>query len=177
MTEIEPTVENVQPGDVVTLERGTPDEPGHETLAARVTEGREPVAYTCSLGWLRGRAMYEGWKIARIIRPAPPIPTTPIPTTPGERFWAVGDISKGPREFLVTDEGTVVALGWGAQWDLAGFPYYVVPAPEPETVPVPAHLIREAERWHDSPTQSGDVGVGILTRIVWAVREREACDE
>ena len=44
-------------------------------------------------------------------------------------------------------------------------------------MPVPADIIREAERWHDSSTQSGDVGVGILTRIVRAVREREADDE
>ena len=172
MTEIEPTIENVREGDVVTIERGTPDEPGHETLAARVTEEREPVAYTCSLGWLRGRAMYEGWKIARITRPAPP-----ITTTPGERFWAVGGISKEPREYLVTDEGTVVALDWGTQWDLADFPFTVVPAPEPETVPVPADLIREAERWRDSLMRSSDVGVGILTRIVHAVREREGADD
>ena len=168
MTEIEPTIENVQPGDVVTLERGTPDEPGHETLAARVTEEREPVAYTCSLGWLRGRAMYEGWKIARITRPAPP-----IPDEPGERFWAVGSMSQKPREYIVTDERAAVSLSLGAQWDLADFPFTVVPAPEPETVPVPADLIREAEEWNDARMRQTTGGASILARIVRAVRERE----
>ena len=158
----------VQPGDVVTLERGTPDEPGHETLAARVTEEREPVAYTCSLGWLRGRAMYEGWKIARITRPAPP-----IPDEPGERFWAVGSMSQKPREYIVTDERAAVSLSLGAQWDLADFPFTVVPAPEPETVPVPADLIREAEEWNDARMRQTTGGASILARIVRAVRERE----
>ena len=158
----------VQPGDVVTLERGTPDEPGHETLAARVTEEREPVAYTCSLGWLRGRAMYEGWKIARITRPAPP-----IPTAPGERFWAVGSMSQKPREYIVTDERAAVSLSLGAQWDLADFPFTVVPAPEPETVPVPADLIQEAEEWNDARMRQTTGGASILARIVRAVRERE----
>lgn len=159
----------VQPGDIVTIERGTPDEPGHETLAARVTEEREPVAYTCSLGWLRGRAMYEGWKIARITRPA-----LPIPTTPGERFWARRG---GLRivEHIVTDEQVIVDLDSGTQWDRNLFErsHTVMPAPEPETVPVPADIIREVEEWADGP--SGDPGDGdmILYRIVRTVRERE----
>lgn len=157
----------VQPGDVVTLERGAPDEPGHETLAARVTEGREPVAYTCSLGWLRGRAMYEGWKIARITRPAPP-----IPTTPGERFWARRG---GLRvvEHIVTDEQVIVDLDSGTQWDRNLFEraHTVVPAPEPETVPVPADLIREAEEWISGMASRS--AVDILSRIVLAARDRE----
>ena len=170
MIEVEPTVENVQPGDIVTLERGTPDEPGHETLAARVTEGREPVAYTCSLGWLRGRAMYEGWKIARITRPAPP-----IPTTPGERFWAIVPFMGAPREFIVTDERCVVDLTVGNQWGRQWFEerFTVVPAPKPETVPVPADLIREAERWDDETWSVRSVGESILGLIGRAVRERE----
>ena len=171
MTEIEPTIENVREGDVVTLERGTPDEPGHETLTARVTEEREPVAYTCSLGWLRGRAMYEGWKIARITRPAPQ-----IPTTPGTRFWASVIRGHDPMEFIVTDSGTAINLTHGMTHNLDGFPYIVVPAPEPETVPVPADLIRESEEWNDSfdsLMRPRSVGVDILTRIVRAVRERE----
>lgn len=173
MTEIEPTIDNVQPGDVVTLERGTPDEPGHETLAARVTEEREPVAYTCSLGWLRGRAMYEGWKIARITRPAPP-----IPTTPGTRFWARWG-SEDPKEYIVTHEQAIVNLDSGAQWarDLFERNHTVIPAPEPETVPVPAECIREAEEWNDSLMRPMGMGTGILTRIVRAVREREGADD
>ena len=170
MTEIEPTIENVREGDVVTLERGTPDEPGHETLAARVTEEREPVAYTCSLGWLRGRAMYEGWRIARITRPAPS-----IPIDPGGRFWARWD-SGQVEEYIVTDGQELVRLSSGTRWCRADFPHTVVPAPEPETVPVPADLIRESEEWNDSfdsLMRPRNVGVGILTRIVRAVRERE----
>lgn len=169
----------VQPGDVVTLERGTPDEPGHETLAARVTEEREPVAYTCSLGWLRGRAMYEGWKIARITRPAPPIPAPLIPAKPGTRFWARWD-SGEVEEYIVTDGQELVHLYSGTKWRRADFPHVVVPAPEPETVPVPADLIRESEEWNDSfdsLMRPRSVGVDILTRIVRAVREREAGDE
>ena len=129
MTEIKPTIGNVQPGDVVTIERGTPDEPGHETLAARVTEEREPVAYTCSLGWLRGRAMYEGWKIARITRPAPP-----IPSKQGERFWARWG-SESPREYIGIVGGRFVDLTDGAMWERDLFERFhtVVPAPEPET--------------------------------------------
>lgn len=163
----------VQPGDVVTLERGMPDEPGHETLAARVTEEREPVAYTCSLGWLRGRAMYEGWKIARITRPSPPVPDEPIPDDPGERFWARWR-SADPREYIVTDGDRIVDLTDGGSWerDLFERRHAIVPAPEPETVPVPADLIREAEEWgYGRPTDDGDgLGADILVRIVRAVR-------
>lgn len=169
----------VQPGDVVTLERGTPDEPGHETLAARVTEGREPVAYTCSLGWLRGRAMYEGWKIARITRPAPPIPDEPIPDEPGERFW--GNWHGQMLEFIVTDEQSALVLDGSGT--LLSFPVIrdhctVVPAPEPETVPVPADLIREAgDRIDRGSAPGGRSSWAILRDIVRAVREREAGDE
>lgn len=172
MTEIEPTIENVREGDVVTIERGTPDEPGHETLAARVTEEREPVAYTCSLGWLRGRAMYEGWKIARITRPAPQIPDEPIPDDPGERFWARWR-SADPREYIVTDGDRIVDLTDGGSWerDLFERRHSVVPAPEPETVPVPADLIREAEEWISGMASRS--AVGILSRIVLAARDRE----
>ena len=173
MTEIEPTIDNVREGDTVTLERGTPDEPGHETLAARVTEEREPVAYTCSLGWLRGRAMYEGWKIARIVRPS-----LPIPIDPGERFWARWVEENEPREYIVTYGNQIVDLSNGEPWKRGMFEssHTVVPAPEPETVPVPADLIRESEEWNDSfdsLMRPRSVGVDILTRIVRAVRERE----
>ena len=160
----------VQPGDVVTLERGTPDEPGHETLAARVTEEREPVAYTCSLGWLRGRAMYEGWKIARIVRPS-----LPIPIDPGERFWARWR-SESPGEYIVTYGNQIVDLSNGEPWKRGMFEssHVVVPAPEPETVPVPAHLIREAEdRIDGGSAPGGRSSWAILRDIVRAVRERE----
>ena len=160
----------VQPGDVVTLERGTPDEPGHETLAARVTEEREPVAYTCSLGWLRGRAMYEGWKIARIVRPS-----LPIPIDPGERFWARWVEENEPREYIVTYGNQIVDLSNGEPWKRGMFEssHVVVPAPEPETVPVPADLIQEAEEWNDARMRQTTGGASILARIVRAVRERE----
>ena len=157
----------VQPGDIVTIERGTPDEPGHETLAARVTEEREPVAYTCSLGWLRGRAMYEGWKIVRITRPA-----LAIPTEPGTRFWARRR-APDPREYIVTNRGRIVSLSDGETWnrDLFERNHTVVPAPEPETVPVPADLIREAEEWISGMASRS--AVDILSRIVLAARDRE----
>ena len=157
----------VQPGDVVTIERGTPDEPGHETLAARVTEEREPVAYTCSLGWLRGRAMYEGWKIARIVRPS-----LPIPIDPGERFWARWR-SEDLGEYIVTYGDQIVDLSNGEPWkrDLFEHQHTVVPAPEPDTVPVPAELIREAERWDDGTNTC--IPTRILRDIVQAAREWE----
>ena len=113
--------------------------------------------------------MYEGWKIARITRPAPP-----IPTTPGERFWARRG---GLRvvEHIVTDEQVIVDLDSGTQWDRNLFEraHTVVPAPEPETVPVPADLIRESEKWDDETWSVRSVGESILGLIVRAVRERE----
>ena len=48
-----------------------------------------------------------------------------------------------------------------------------VPAPEPETVPVPADLIQEAEEWNDARMRQTTGGASILARIVRAVRERE----
>lgn len=46
-------------------------------------------------------------------------------------------------------------------------------AEELQTVPVPAHLIREAEEWNDAPMRQTTGGASILARIVRAVRERE----
>ena len=156
MTKIEPTIENGQPGDVVTIEKGTPGKAGHRSMTVK---------------WNKSFIRYHmdnGWRITRITRPAPP-----IPTTPGERFWAVGSIAPKPREYLVTDARAVVALDLGMQWDLADFPYTVVPAPEPETVPVPADLIRESEEWNDARMRQTTGGASILARIVRAVREWE----
>ncbi|WP_453974548.1 hypothetical protein [Brevibacterium pityocampae] len=85
-----------------------------------------------------------GYRITRITRPAPP-----IPTTPGTRFWASVIRGHDPMEFIVTDSGTAIDLKHGMTHNLDGFPYTVAPAPEPETVPVPARLIREAKEESD----------------------------
>ena len=168
MSEIEPTIDNVREGDAVTIETGTLGEPGYSAFTVRVTRESEPVAYTRSLDWVEVRAREDDSRITRITRPA-----LPIPTAPGERFWAVGSMSQKPREYIVTDERAAVSLSLGAQWDLADFPFTVVPAPEPETVPVPADLIQEAEEWNDARMRQTTGGASILARIVRAVRERE----
>ena len=117
--------------------------------------------------------MYEGWKITRITRPSPP-----IPIEAGTRFWASVIRGHDPVEFIVTDSGTAINLTYGMTHDLDGFPYTVVPAPEPETVPVPADLIREAEeRSHDLSDAAGRPSWFILRDIVRAVREREGADD
>ena len=178
MTEIEPTIDNVTPGAVVTIERGGPGKPGHTSFTHEIVSSPGPEMGSHEATVSHVQKLTEpgmGYRITRITRPAPP-----IPTTPGERFWAVGSISNEPREYLVTDARAAVALDLGAQWDLADFPYTVVPAPEPETVPVPADLIREAEKWDDSLDslmRPMKVGTGILTRIVQAVRQREGADD
>lgn len=156
----------VQPGDIVTIERGVPGKPGHETFTFEIVEslGKGMKGYEVTVGYVR-RITEPGamYRVTRITRPAPP-----IPDEPGTRFWAVDDISKVTREYLVTDEGAAVALDWGTQWDLADFPHTVVPAPEPETVPVPADLIREAEEWAGGSSKRSSVAV--LGDIVEAVR-------
>lgn len=164
MTEIEPTIDNVREGDVVTLEEGAPDEPGHRAFTTRITGEFETVAHTRSLGWLRGRARREGWRVTRIRRPDPS-----IPTTPGTRFWATFETKA--REYIATDQDTFVSLIDGMQWDCDKFPGTVVPAPEPETVPLPVDLIREAEEWlSNTGTRTA---LDVLRRIVRSVRERE----
>ena len=67
MTEIEPTIENVQLGDVVTIETGTPGVPGHESgtywaASEWSNSGAERSLYTL-------RALTRiGWRITRITR-------------------------------------------------------------------------------------------------------------
>lgn len=169
MTEIEPTIENVREGDIVTLETGTPGEPGHGSNTYRAMSGWHGIGGERSLDTLRTLTRV-GYRITRIDRPAPP-----IPTTPGERFWARRG---GLRvvEHIVTDEQVIVDLDSGTQWDRNLFErsHTVVPAPEPETVPVPADLIREAVEWRtDLSDAPGRSSWTILKDIVWAVRERE----
>ena len=56
MIEIEPTVENVQPGDVVTIEKGTPRKVGHRSMTGK---------------WNKSFIRYHmdnGWRITRITR-------------------------------------------------------------------------------------------------------------
>lgn len=164
MTEIEPTIENVKLGDVVVIESGTPDSPGWVATAHKVSDRGGFPAITietlaCNLN--------DGKRLTKITRPAPP-----VPTTPGERFWARWE-SADPSEYMVTDEQTIVHLDSGTQWERGLFErsHTVVPAPEPETVPVPADLIREAEEWFDST--SPRTAFDVLRGIVWAVREKE----
>ena len=178
MTEIEPTIDNVTPGAVVTIERGGPGKPGHTSFTHQIVSspGKEMKSHEATVSYVQKiTEPGMGYRITRITRPAPP-----IPTTPGERFWAVGDISKEPREYLVTDERCVVDLTNGKQWGRQWFEERstAVPAPEPETAPVPAHLIREAEVWgYGRPTGDGDrLGADILVRIVRAVRGWEVRD-
>lgn len=171
MTEIEPTIDNVQPGDIVTVERGTPGELGYSALTVRVTRGAESVAYTRSLDWLAGRARRGVDRITRIDRPAPP-----IPTEPGERFWARWN-SVHVEEYMVTQGENVVHLASGTLWRRWDFPYPVVPAPEPDTVPVPADLIREAKEWDAGNWSVRSGGESILGLIIQAVREREGADD
>lgn len=179
MSDIEPTIDNVQPGDTVTVETGVLGEPGYKAFTVRATGQAELVVHTRSLDWVATRAKRDGYRITRITRITRP--ALPVPTTPGTRFWAVGSSSQKPREYLVTGARAVVALDWGTQWDLADFPYTVVPAPEPETVPVPARLIRRAEKWNDALREAerweADTNMRIakstLREIVRAVRERE----
>lgn len=162
----------VQPGDTVTIETGTLGKPGHEAFTFEIVEslGKEMKGYEVTVGYVRRITESDaGFRITRITRPAPT-----IPTALGERFWARWR-SRDPREYIVTEGDRIVDLTDGGSWerDLFEHRHSVVPAPEPETVPVPADLIREAERWNALLMQSGDVRVGILTRIVQAVRERE----
>lgn len=175
MTEIEPIIENVQPGDTVTIERGAPGEPGHASFTLEIVSspGEDMGVHEATLSYIQGIAESDlGYRITRIIRPTPPVP--PIPDEPGVRFWARWR-SVVVREYIVTDGDWIVDLTDGGSWerDLFERRHTVVPAPEPETVPVPADLIREAEEWSDSIMRLTGMGTGILTRIVLAVRERE----
>lgn len=164
MTEIEPTIENVKLGDVVVLESGTPNSPGWIATAHKVSDRGGFCVVTietlaCNLN--------DGKRITRITRPAPP-----VPSTPGERFWASVIRGHDPMEFIVTDSGTAINLKHGMTHNLDGFPYTVVPAPEPETVPVPADLIREAVEWQTELSDAaGRASWVILSDIVQAVRE------
>ena len=140
MTEIEPTIDNVREGDTVTIERGTPGEPGHQSETIRVRTDTEPTRYTRTNGALSDRVLAHGWTITRITRPTPQ-----IPAKPGTRFWARWK-SESPREYIGIIGGRFVDLTDGAMWERDMFEreHTVVPAPEPETVPVPADLLREA---------------------------------
>ena len=164
MTEIEPTIENVKLGDVVVIESGTPDSPGWVATAHKVSDrgGFCPITIEHL-----AHNLSDGKRLTKITRPAPP-----IPTTPGERFWARMR-SADPREYIVTDEQAIVHLDSGTQWERGLFErnHTVVPAPEPETVPVPADLIREAEEWIGGMASRS--AVGILSRIVLAARDLE----
>lgn len=175
MPDIEPTIDNVTPGAVVTIERGGPGKPGHTSFTHEIVSspGKEMGSHEATVSYVQKiTEPGMGYRITRITRPAPP-----IPTTPGERFWARRSAENEPREFLIVNGGLIVAIDVGIPWDRSDFNWTIVPAPEPETVPVPAELIEAAEEWHDTPMRRMDMGAGILRRIVRAVREREGADD
>ena len=133
MTEIEPTVDNVRVGDVVTYETGKPGEPGYTLEVRRVDDA--PVSTDgIALATVRGRARGGYYRLTRITRPAPP-----PPARPGERFWARYESADHAEEFIVTRRNgatLLVSLYDGLTWTPEGHSesFTVVPAPEPETV-------------------------------------------
>lgn len=170
MTEIEPIIENVKLGDVVVIESGTPDSPGWVATAHKVSDrgGFCPITIEHL-----ARNLSDGKRLTRITRPS-----LPIPTKVGERFWARYEGVDHVEEFIVTlrhGETLFVSLHDGLTWTPKDHDesFTVVPDPEPETVPVPADLIQEAEEWVDGPDSGMGRGDMILYRITQAVRERE----
>ena len=155
----------------MTLDLCTPGEPGY-TLSVNRVDDSSVYNRDIALATVRGRVRGGYYRLIKITRPAPP-----VPTKPGERFWASVIRGHDPMEFIVTDSGTAINLKHGMTHNLDGFPYTIVPAPEPETVPVPADLIREAEWWDEGNWFVRSGGDSILGRIVQAVREREGADD
>ena len=67
MSYIRPTIENVQPGDVVTIETGTPGVPGHESGTYWATSEWSNSGAKRSFSTFRTLTRM-GWRITRITR-------------------------------------------------------------------------------------------------------------